>query len=83
MPIAKDEIRKVVGRKLGFGQFGTVHKAIDVDSRKFITVKVLEQPIRKSKQEEWRMLICYALKRKVKTLSNISHVNKTFNLLYN
>jgi serine/threonine protein kinase len=74
---------KVVGGKLGSGQFGTVHKAIDVDSRKFMAVKILEQPTRKSKQEEWRMSIYYALKREVETLSDISHVNKTFNLLYN
>jgi serine/threonine protein kinase len=48
---------KVVGGKLGSRQFGTVHKAIDADSGKFIAVKILEQPTRKSKQEEERMLI--------------------------
>jgi serine/threonine protein kinase len=74
---------KVVGGKLGSGQFGTVHKAIDVDSGKVMAVKILEQPTRKSKQEEWRMSIYYALKREVETLSNISYVSKTFNLLYN
>ena len=74
---------KVVSGKLRSRQYRTVHKAINVDSRKFIAVKILEQPTRKSKQKEWKMLIYYALKRKVKTLSNISYISKTFNLLYN
>ena len=74
---------KVVGGKLGSRQYRTVHKAINVDSRKLIAVKILEQPIRKLEQEEWRMLIYYALKREVETLSDISHVSKTFNFLYN
>lgn len=47
-----------------------LHKATDVDSGKFMAVKILEQPSRKSKQEDWRIL---------KTLSNISHVSKIFN----
>ena len=42
---------KVVGRKLGSGQFGTVYKAIDVDSGKFIAIKILEQPTKALKQE--------------------------------
>jgi serine/threonine protein kinase len=33
-----------VGGKLGSGQFGTVYKAIDVDSGKLMAVKVLERP---------------------------------------
>jgi hypothetical protein len=70
---------KVVGGKLGSGQFRTVHKAIDVDSGKFMAVKILEQPTRKSKQEEWRMSIYYALKREVETLSDISHVSTLSN----
>jgi hypothetical protein len=73
----------VVGGKLKSRQYGTVHKAIDVDFKKFMAVKILEQPTRKLEQEEWRMLIYYALKRKVETLFNISYVSKTFNLLYN
>jgi hypothetical protein len=44
--------KKVVGGKLGSRQYRTVHKVIDVDSRKFIAVKILEQPTRKSEQEE-------------------------------
>jgi serine/threonine protein kinase len=43
---------KVVEGKLGSGQFGTVYKAIDVDSGKFMAVKILKQPTRASKQEE-------------------------------
>jgi hypothetical protein len=42
----------VVGGKLGSGMYGTVYKAINVDSGKFIAVKVLERPIRASKLEE-------------------------------
>jgi serine/threonine protein kinase len=62
-----------VGGKLGSGQFGTVHKAIDVDSGKFMAVKILERPIRASKQEDWREeSLYYALKREVETLSEIS-----------
>jgi serine/threonine protein kinase len=41
-----------VGPKLGSGQFGTVYKAIDVDSGKFMAVKILERPTRASKQED-------------------------------
>jgi len=67
----KMRYEKVVGGKLGSGQFGTVHKAINVDSGKFMAVKILEQPTRKSKQEEWRMSIYYALKREVETLSDL------------
>ncbi|KAN0073555.1 hypothetical protein V8E54_008775, partial [Elaphomyces granulatus] len=63
----------VVGGKLGSGQFGTVHKAIDVDSGKFMAVKILERPTRASKQEDWRQSLYYALKREVETLSEISH----------
>lgn len=72
----------VVGGKLGSGQFGTVYKVIGVDSGKFMAVKILERPSRKSKQEEWRISLYYAFKREVETLSNISHVSKIFNLLY-
>jgi hypothetical protein len=67
----------VVGGKLGSGQFGTVHKAIDVDLGKFMAVKILERPTRASKQEDWRQSLYYALKREVETLSKISHVSKS------
>jgi serine/threonine protein kinase len=43
----------IVGRKLGSGQFGIVYKTIDVDSGKFIAVK-MERPTRVSKQENWK-----------------------------
>jgi hypothetical protein len=33
------------------GQFGTVYKAINVDLRKFITVKIIKQLVSASKQE--------------------------------
>jgi hypothetical protein len=73
---------KVVGGKLGSGQFGTVHKAIDVDSGKFMAVKILERPTRASKQEEWKQSLYYALKREVETLSEISHVSKSSSTSY-
>jgi serine/threonine protein kinase len=38
--------------KLGSGQFGTVYKAIDIDSEKFIAVKILERPTRVSELEK-------------------------------
>ena len=66
-----------VGPKLGSGQFAAVHKAIDVDSGKFMAVKILERPTRASKQEDWRQSLYYALKREVETLSEISHVSKS------
>ncbi|KAF2258233.1 kinase-like protein [Lojkania enalia] len=62
-----------VGPKLGSGQFGTVHKAIDVDSGKLMAVKILVRPTRASEQEDWRQSLYYALKREVETLSEISH----------
>ncbi len=66
-----------VGGALGSGQFGTVHKAIDVDSGKFMAVKILQRPTRASKIEDWKQSLYYALKREVETLSEISHVNKS------
>ena len=68
---------KVVGGKLGSGQFGTVYKYIDVESGKFMAVKVLQRPVGTSKQEEWRESLYYTLKREVETLSKISHVCKS------
>jgi hypothetical protein len=67
---------KVAGGKLGSGQYGTVYKAIDVDSGKLIAVKILHQPARISKQEDWRISLYYALKREVEILSDISHVSR-------
>jgi hypothetical protein len=43
---------KVVGRKLKFRQFKLIHKAINVDFKKFIAVKILKQLTRKLKQKE-------------------------------
>jgi serine/threonine protein kinase len=66
-----------VGGALGSGTYGTVYKAIDVDSGKFMAVKILERPAKASKQEDWRISLYYALKREVETLSEISHVSKS------
>lgn len=68
----------VAGGKLGSGQFGTVYKAIDVDSGKLMAVKILQQPTTLSKQADWRTSLYYALKREVETLSEISHVTKPY-----
>ena len=68
--------------KLGSGQFGEVYKAIDIDSGKFMAVKILERSTRVLKQEDWRQLLYYALKREVETLSEISHVSKSSSTSY-
>jgi hypothetical protein len=67
---------------LGSGQFGEVHKAIDVDSGKLMAVKTLRRPEGPTKHEDWRRSLYYALKREVETLANINHVSIVFfNLL--
>ena len=65
-----------IGEPLGSGQFGVVHKSIDVDSGKFMAVKTIQRPTQTSKQEEWRVSLHYALKREVETLAQISHVSR-------
>ncbi len=40
-----------VGDPLGSGQFGIVHKAIDVDTGKFMAVKIIELPASAPKQD--------------------------------
>jgi hypothetical protein len=69
-----------VGSPLGSGQFGIVHKCIDADLGKFMAVKILTQPSRKS-WEDWREELHDTRKREVETLSDISHVSKTFSTL--
>ena len=66
-----------IGDRLGSRTYGTVYKAIDVDLGKFMAVKILERPMRASKQEDLRISLHYALKREVKTLSEISHISKS------
>ncbi|KAJ6041577.1 hypothetical protein N7460_006967 [Penicillium canescens] len=58
---------------LGSGQFGVVYKAIDIDTGRFLAVKILQRPHRASKEAEWRQSLYYALKREVETLSHICH----------
>ena len=60
---------------LGSGQFGTVHKAIDVDSGKLMAVKMFERPIKASRVEKFNQSLYYALKREVEALSMINHVS--------
>lgn len=70
---------QTLGPPLGSGQFGVVHKCIDVDSGKLMAVKILEQPTRTPKQEKqkWRLSLYYALKREVEALSTIFHVSRS------
>jgi len=72
-----------VGNKLGSGQFGSVYKAIDVDSGRLMAIKILEQPVRASQQKDWKISLLYAMKREVEILSNISHVsnNRTISMI--
>lgn len=55
---------------LGAGQFGTVHKAINMDTGKFMAVKILRP---RTQEEAWKQSSHYALKREVEILSQISH----------
>lgn len=66
---------KKVGSALGSGQFGTLHTCIDVDSGKFMAVKVLKRPPGKS-LEVWKEELHRTLKREVETLSDINHVSQ-------
>jgi hypothetical protein len=59
---------------LGSGQFGTVHKCIDVDSGKFMAIKVLTRP-RWISEQGWGEELHRTLKREVETLSEINHVS--------
>jgi hypothetical protein len=70
-----------IGAALGSGQFGTVHKCIDVDSGTLMAVKVLVPSPGASDPEEWNQSLHYALEREVETLSEISHVSVVLNLL--
>ena len=57
-----------------------LYKGIDMDSGKFMAVKVLTRPSGRS-QEDWREELHYTLKREVETLSDISRVSKTSSIL--
>ncbi|OAA35516.1 Protein kinase-like domain protein [Metarhizium rileyi] len=59
----------IIGKQLGSGQFGVVHKAIDADKGKFMAVKILKQPTGASE----RIMLSNALKREVEMLSRLSH----------
>lgn len=64
---------------LGSGQYGKVHKAINVDSGKLMAVEIIKRPVNAKKQqlEHWERSIHYALKREVENLANITHVSET------
>ncbi|KAM5356570.1 hypothetical protein ACJ41O_003216 [Fusarium nematophilum] len=58
-----------IGACLGSGQFGTVYKAVNLDSGKLMAVKIMKRPAGPAEQHpEWMKL-----KREVEILSRISH----------
>ncbi|KAJ5158879.1 uncharacterized protein N7500_008530 [Penicillium coprophilum] len=59
--------------RLGAGQFGTVYKALNLDTGRFLAVKIIQKPEDASKDASWKQSLRYALKREVETLSRISH----------
>ncbi|KAI9768629.1 MAG: hypothetical protein M1840_004826 [Geoglossum simile] len=67
------KMRYVMRERLGSGQFGIVYKAIDVDSGKFMAVKIIRRPTEALEQEQWKASLYFALKREVETLSRIYH----------
>lgn len=62
-------IRYIKGRQLGSGQFGTVYKAVDVDSATTMAVKTIQRPQCGWETDSWNRM-----KREVETLARISHV---------
>ncbi|KAF4624207.1 hypothetical protein G7Y89_g13966 [Cudoniella acicularis] len=71
----------LVGPPLGSGSYGVMFKATDVDSRKFMAVKMLKQPTKASQFDTWKKSVVYALKREVKILSEIGHHAAWYNNL--
>lgn len=63
-------VRYIKGSQLGSGQFGTVYKALDVDSGTMMAVKIIQRPQCGWKDDSWNRM-----KREVETLAKISHVN--------
>ncbi|KFH44855.1 Serine/threonine-protein kinase-like protein [Hapsidospora chrysogenum ATCC 11550] len=61
------KVRYVEVCRLGRGQFGEVHKGLDIDSGKFIAVKKIPAPTT-GFHEEWTKL-----KREIEILSSLSH----------
>ena len=70
-----------LGPSLGAGAFGTVSKAIDVDSGNLMAVKILTKPEGPIDQEEqWRRNMKYAVEREIKVISQIHHVSRASSL---
>ena len=59
---------------LGQGKFGSVFKCIDVDTGKFLAVKLLRQPDNTSEEATRKRSLHCSLKREVEALSNLNHV---------
>lgn len=70
-----------LGDPLGSGQFGWVHKCVDVDSGKLMVVKILSRHPDRS-EEARRAELRYALKREVEIIAKIKHVIKTAVFIY-
>jgi serine/threonine protein kinase len=74
-------------RRLGHGAFGEVHKALNVDTGKYIAVKILKPKIEHPTAvqfQQWRDRINSMLKREVEILAKIDHVScvkRTYSLV--
>ncbi|KAF2022275.1 kinase-like protein [Aaosphaeria arxii CBS 175.79] len=62
-------IRCLRVHKLGSGSFGTVHKAIDVDSGEAMAVKTIKRPTGEQQQAKWEKM----LEREVEILRKTKH----------
>ncbi|KAF8846778.1 kinase-like protein [Acephala macrosclerotiorum] len=61
-----------IGLPLGAGNFGTVHKCVDVDLGRLMAVKILTGPAGRT-AEAWGEELYRTLKREVETLASINH----------
>ncbi|KAJ5613780.1 hypothetical protein N7528_007434 [Penicillium herquei] len=59
--------------QLGSGSFGAVHQGLDVDTGRFLAVKVLKRPGGPYMGKEWNLALYSAKKREVEALSHINH----------
>jgi hypothetical protein len=67
-----------IGPPLGSGIFGTVYKSVDVDTGRFMAVKILQRPTGRTEKErgEKELEFYRLVKREVETIAEISHVSR-------